>query len=71
MCLWAQGIDNDDGGVSGLRRALGLSDEDRGIIRGRGLRDAPEGLETTTEAAGARRRAQVIYDGDRGVGGGI
>ena len=54
VCLRAQLIDNDNGGVG----------------KGRGIDDASKVLETTTEAAGARQRAQGIYDDDRGVGGG-
>ena len=57
MCLRAEGIDNDEGGVRRVRRAKGLRDDDRGVDRGRGIHDASEGLETTTEAAGARRQA--------------
>ena len=70
MCLRAQGIDNDDGGVGRLRRASGLSDNNGGVRRGQGIRDAYEGLETTTEAAGARQQAQGIYNDYIGFGGG-
>ena len=57
MCLRDQGIDDDDGGVGRVRRARGISDNDGGIGRGRGINDASEVSETTTEAAGARRQA--------------
>ena len=68
MCLRDQCIDDDDGGVGRVRRSRGLSNDDRGIRIGRGIRDASKGLETTTEAAGASQRTQVIYDDDVGVG---
>ena len=61
-CLQAQGIDDEDGGISRVRRAHGLGNNDRGIVRGRGIRNASEGSETTTEEAGARQRAWWIYD---------
>ena len=51
MCLWAQGIDNKNDGISGGRRARGFSNDDRGVGRGQGIGNASEGLETTTEAA--------------------
>ena len=56
VCLQSQGIDNDndDGGVVRLRRARGLSDNDGGVGKGRGVDDASNVSETTTEAAGAR-----------------
>ena len=57
VCLRAEGIDNSDGGVGRLRRAKGLSDDDGGVGRGRGLRDASEVLETTSEAEGDIRQA--------------
>ena len=52
MCLPAQGIDDNDGSVDRVRRELGLSDDRRGVYRGRGIDGAYEGLETTREAAG-------------------
>ena len=55
MCLQAQGIDNND---------------NRGVGRGRGIRNAPDESETMTEAAGSRRQARVIYDGKGDVRGG-
>ena len=70
MRLRDQGIDNDDGGVGRVRWARRLSNDDGGVGRGRGIYDASEGSETTTEAAGARQRSQVIYDNDGGVGRG-
>ena len=54
VCLQDQGIDNDNGAVDRVRRACGPSDDDRGVGRGRVIYDASEGLETTTEASGAR-----------------
>ena len=70
MHLRAQGIDNDDGNIGRLRQARGLSNDDRGVSRGRGIYDAPEGLETTAEAAVSRQRVWGIYDDNRGVGRG-
>ena len=52
VCLWAQGIDDDDGSVGGGRRAQGISEDDGGVGGGRGIDDAYEVSETTTEAAG-------------------
>ena len=71
MCLRAEGIDENDGGVRRVRRAEGLSGDNRGVVRGREIRDASKGSEKTTEAEGARRRARGIYDGDGGIGGEI
>ena len=65
-CLRVEGIDND-GSVGTVRRAKLLRDDGGFIIRGRGIRDTSEGLETTREAAGARRWDQGIYDDDGGV----
>ena len=52
MCLWPQGIDDNDNSVGRVRRARGLSDNDGGVGIGRGIDGAFEGSETTTEAAG-------------------
>ena len=71
VCLQDQGIDDDNNSVGILRRGLGLSNDDGGVGRGRGISNASKVLETTTEAAGDRRRAQGIYDSDGGVQGGI
>ena len=71
VCLRDQGIDNDYGRVGRVRQARGISNNDEGIGRGRGIYNASDGLETTAEAAGARQQARGIYDNDRGVGGGI
>ena len=49
MCLQAQGIDNNDGGVGKERRVRGLYDNDRGVGRGRGIDDASKVSDTTTE----------------------
>ena len=54
VCLRAEDNDDDDGSVGRLRRSKGLSDDDRGIGRGRGVCDASEGSETITEVVGAR-----------------
>ena len=53
MCLWAQGIDDNDGGIGGGRRAQGISNDDGGVGGGQGIDNTSEGSETTTEAAGA------------------
>ena len=55
MCLRAEGIDDDGGGIGRVRQAKGLSKNNGGVSRVRGVRDASKGLETTTEAAEARR----------------
>ena len=68
MCLQAQVIDDDDGGLSGGIRDQGLSDNNGGVGGGRGIYDASELLETTAEAAGARQRVQGIYNNDGGFG---
>ena len=67
MCLWYQGIDNDDGGGVRVRRARRLSDDNGGVGRGRGIEDASEGLETRTEMVGAMQRGQGIYSDDGGA----
>ena len=70
MCLGAENIDDTKGGVGIVRWAKGLSDYNRGVGRGQGIRDASEGSETTTEAAGDRQWSQGIYDNNGGVEGG-
>ena len=55
MFLRAQGIDNNGGSGSRVRRARGLSNNDGVFVRGRGIDDASKGLETMTEADGARQ----------------
>ena len=69
MCLRAQGIDNDGGGVVIVRRPHRLSNDGGGVVRGREIDDTYKGSKTTAELAGARRRSQGIYDGDKGVDG--
>ena len=54
-CLQAQGIDNNNGGVSGGRRARGISNNDKGVDGRQGIDVAFEGSEMTTEVAGAQR----------------
>ena len=59
MCLQAQVIDDNDGGISGRRRALGLNENDGGVGRGQGIDDTSEVSETTKEATriwGRRQR---------------
>ena len=70
MRLQAKGIDNNDGGVRRVGRTRELSNNNVGVGRGRRIYDASEKSEITTEATGARRQAQVIYNNDRVVGGG-
>ena len=53
MCVRSQGIDDNNGGVDGVRRAQGLSNYDRAVDGGRRIDNASEGSETTTEATGA------------------
>ena len=71
VCLWAQLIENDEGGIGVGRQARGLRDENGGGGGGRGIDDASEMPEMATEAVGDRRRARRIYNNDGGVGGGI
>ena len=68
MCLRDQVIDHNDGVGGRERRARGLSDNDGGVGRGRGIHDTSKGSDTTTGVAGARRRARGIYDNNRGIG---
>ena len=51
MCLQAQGIDDNNGVFSIVRRACRLSNNEGGIGKGRWICDASEGLETTTEVS--------------------
>ena len=69
MFLRAEGIDKN-GGVRRVRRAKGISDNDGGVGRGRGIHDASEVFETMMEVTGARQRAQGMYNDDGGVEGG-
>ena len=61
-------ISNDR--VGRVRGAKGLSNDDKAVIRGLWIHDVSKGSETSTEAVGARQRAQGIYNNDRGVEGG-
>ena len=70
MCLRYQGIDDNNGGVVRVRQARGISDDDRGVGRGRGIHNTSEVSEKTTEAAGDRQWYQGIYDDDGGISGG-
>ena len=71
VCLQYQGIDNNASVVDRVRRAHKLSNNNRGVSRGRVIRNTFDGSEKTAEAAGARQWPQGIYDDDGGVGGGI
>ena len=70
MCLLAQLIYDDEGGVGRGRQARGISNNKLGVGGGRGIYDASEVLDTMTEAVGARQRARGIYNDGGGVGGG-
>ena len=70
VCLRAQRINNNDGGVGGRIWAWGLSADDGAVVGGRGIADLYEGSETTPKAARAWRQAQGIYDNEGGVNGG-
>ena len=70
MCLRAQGIDDEDGGIGKVGQARGLSNDEEGVGRGRGIYDASKELETTAKAALAIQQAEGIYNHDRGVDGG-
>ena len=59
MCLRDLGIGDNDGGVGRVKRARRLSNNNGIVVIGRGIDNASEGSETTTEAArirGQRRR---------------
>ena len=58
MRLWDQGIDDNDGGAGILRRSRRLSNDYGGFGKIRGINIASKGSDSTTEAAGARRRAK-------------
>ena len=58
MWLQDQGIDDNNHGVVRVRQARELSEDGGGVGRGQGIRDASEGLDTTTDVAGARQRVQ-------------
>ena len=70
MCLRYQGIDDDGGGIDRVRRSRRLINNSRGVVRGQVIDNASEGLETSMEVVGDRRRSRGIYDKYRGVGGG-
>ena len=70
MCLQDQVIDNAGGSIDRVRRARSLSDDNRGVVRGQGIRDASEESKIMMKAAGARRRDQGIYDNNGGAGKG-
>ena len=66
MCLQAQVIDDNDGGIGGVRREQGLSNNNGGVGGGLGIYDASEVSEMTTEAdimRGQQRRLRRLYDG--------
>ena len=49
--LRAQGIGNDNVILYRVRRVCGISDDDGGVGRKRGMDDASKGYEATTEAS--------------------
>ena len=66
MCLRSQGIDDDDEGFGGGRRTRGLSDNNGGVGRGKGIYDTYKGSETAMGAAriqGQQRRLRRCDDG--------
>ena len=69
MCLQAQVIGNNDGGVGGGRQAQGPSNNNGGVVRGQGIYNVSEISETMTETVGDQRRAQGTYDDNGGVSG--
>ena len=58
MCLRDQGIDDDDGGISRVRRERGVSNNNRGVGRRQGIDDTSKGSETMTETT--RVRGQLL-----------
>ena len=67
MCLQAQGIDDNDGGIGRVIRACGLSNDDVGLGRGRRIHDTSKGLETTTEALRIQGQQQRPQRHDEGT----
>ena len=65
-CLQSRGIDDDDSGVGRVRRARGLSNNDGGVGRGRGIDDASEVLETTTEMSRIWEQQRRLWRCDDG-----
>ena len=64
-----QGTDDNNDGDGRVRRDRGLGNDEGGVGRGQGIYNLSKESDTTTEAAGARRRPRGMYDNDRGVGG--
>ena len=64
MCLWVQGIDDNGGSIGRVRQAHGIRDDDRGVGRERGVYDASEGLDTTTDVTRIQGRRQRLQRRD-------
>ena len=60
MCLESRGIDDNDDGVCGRRRAQGLSNNNGGVSGGQGIDDASDGSETTMDAERIQGRRQRL-----------
>ena len=54
MCLRDQGIDDNNGAVYIVRQSRGLSNDNGGVGRGRGIDDTSKGSDTTTDVAKIR-----------------
>ena len=50
VCLWDQGIYDNNDNAERVRRSHRLSNKNAGVGRGREIDGASEGLETTTDA---------------------
>ena len=70
VCFRAEGFEDNNIDVWRVRHTKGLSDDDGGISRQQGIRDAPKESETTTDAEGDRRRSRRICNNDRSFEGG-
>ena len=67
MCLWDQGIDDDNGVIESVIRACRIRDNDGGVDRRRGIDNASEGLETTAEASRIQGRQPRLRRRDDGT----
>ena len=69
MWLRSEGIASDGNKIGRVRRSKGLCDNDGGVGRGSGIRDAFEVLETTTEASKEEDEHEEYNNENRCVGG--
>ena len=65
VCLQAQEIDDNNGGVSPK-----INDDDGGVGGGRGIDGTSEGLDTTTDASAEDDDSEDFNNDNKGVGRG-